>query len=135
MITSDTIKYSETTKGKIGAVKTELTLSLEANVHGSQEWNDEIKTAFRPRLLRFPKNSEKDRDNQNRFLYFDFDLLMTNPLFTGKVKEKDVLKLYQLAVKNSRLVKQIDRHILFLDRSLQFIRPGGRMAIVIPQVL
>ena len=98
-------------------------------------WNDEIKAAFRPRLLRFPENPEKDKDNQNKFLYFDFDLLMTNPLFTGKVKEKDVLKLYQLAVKNSRLVKQIDRHILFLDRSLQFIRPGGRMAIVIPQVL
>ncbi len=98
-------------------------------------WNDEIKTALRPRLLRFPENPEKDRDNQKRFLYFDFDLLMTNPLFSDKVKEKDVLGLYQLAVKNSRLVKQIDRHILFLDRSLQFIRPGGRMAIILPRIL
>lgn len=98
-------------------------------------WNDEIKAALRPRLLRFPENPEKDSDNQNRFLYFDFDLLMTNSLFSEKVKEKDVLRLYQLAVKNSRLVKQIGRHILFLDRSLQFIRPGGRMAIVLPQSL
>jgi len=98
-------------------------------------WDDEIKAALRPRLLRFPENPEKDKENQNRFLYFDFDLLMTNPLFTGKVKERDTLKLYKLAVKNSRLVKQIGRHILFLDRSLQFIRPGGRMAIVLPQVL
>jgi len=97
-------------------------------------WNDEIKAAFRPRLLRFPKNSEKDRDNQNRFLYFDFDLLMTNLLVSGNVKGRDVLRLYQLAVKNSRLVKQIGRHILLLDRSLQFIRPGGRMAIVLPQI-
>ena len=98
-------------------------------------WNDEIKAALRPKLLRFPENPKKDKDNQNRFLYFDFELLMTNPLFTGKVKERDVLRLYQLAVKNRRLVKQIGRHILFLDRSLQFIRPGGRMAIVLPQVL
>ncbi|PKP55673.1 hypothetical protein CVT91_15050, partial [Candidatus Atribacteria bacterium HGW-Atribacteria-1] len=98
-------------------------------------WNDEIKAALKPRLLRFPENPKKDKDNQNRFLSFDFDLLMTNPLFSDKVKEKDVLRLYQLAVKNSRLVKQIGRHILFLDRSLQFIRPGGRMAIVLPQVL
>jgi len=98
-------------------------------------WNDEIKLALRPRLLRFPEDPEKDRDNQNRFLYFDFDLLMTNPLFTGKVKERDILKLYQLAEKNGRLVKQIGRYILFLDCSLQFIRPGGRMAIVLPQVL
>ena len=98
-------------------------------------WNDEIKAALRPRLLGFPENPKKDKENQKRFLYFDFDLLMTNPLFSDKVKERDVLGLYQLAVKNSRLVKQIDRHILFLDRSLQFIRPGGRMAIVLPQVL
>jgi len=98
-------------------------------------WNDEIKAAFRPKLLRFPENQEKDKENQNRFLYFNFDLLMTNPLFTGKVKERDILRLYQLAVKNSRLVKQIGRHILFLERSLQFIRPGGRIAIVLPQVL
>jgi type I restriction enzyme M protein len=98
-------------------------------------WNDEIKAALRPRLLRFPENPKKNKENQNRFLYFDFDLLMTNPLFSDKVKERDVLRLYQLAVKNSRLVKQIGRHILFLDRSLQFIRPGGRMAIVLPQSL
>ena len=98
-------------------------------------WNDEIKSALRPRLLRFPENPKKDKENQNSFLYFDFDLLMTNPLFTGKVKERDILKLYQLAEKNGRLVKQIGRHILFLDRSLQFIKPGGRMAIVLPQSL
>jgi len=98
-------------------------------------WNDEIKAALRPRLLRFPKNPKKDKENQSRFLYFDFDLLMTNPLFTGKVKERDILKLYQLAEKNDRLVKQIGRHILFLDRSLQFIRSGGRMAIVLPESL
>jgi len=98
-------------------------------------WNNEIKSVLRPRLLRFPENPEKDKENQNRFLYFDFDLLMTNPLFTGKVKKREILRLYQLAEKNSRLVKQIGRHILFIDRSLQFIRPGGRMAIVLPQSL
>ncbi|MDD2666648.1 MAG: N-6 DNA methylase [Methanocellales archaeon] len=98
-------------------------------------WNDEVKAGLRPRLLRFPEDLENDRDNQNRFLYFDFDILMTNPPFAGTVKERDILRLYQLADKNGRLVKQIGRHILFLNRSLQFIRPGGRMAIVLPQGL
>jgi type I restriction enzyme M protein len=98
-------------------------------------WNDEVKAGLRPRLLRFTDNPEKDRDNQNRFLYLDFDCLLTNPPFAGTVKERDILRLYQLADKNGRLVKQIGRHILFLDRSLQFIRPGGRMAIVLPQGL
>lgn len=98
-------------------------------------WNDELKAGLRPRLLRFLDKPEKDRDNQNRFIYFDFNILMTNPPFAGTVKERDILRLYQLADKNGRLVKQIGRHILFLERSLQFIRPGGRMAIVLPQGL
>ncbi len=98
-------------------------------------WNDEVKAGLRSRLLRFPKDSENDRDNQDRFLYFDFDILMTNPPFAGTIKERDILRLYQLADKNGRMVRQIGRHILFLNRSLQFIRPGGRMAIVLPQGL
>jgi type I restriction enzyme M protein len=98
-------------------------------------WGDEIKAGLRPRLLRFPNEPEKDRENQNKFLHLDFDILMTNPPFAGTVKERDILRLYLLAEKNGRLVKKIGRHILFLDRSLQFIRPGGRMAIVLPQGL
>lgn len=98
-------------------------------------WDDETKAGLRSRLLRFPANVEKERENQNKFLYFDFDVLMTNPPFAGTVKEREVLKLYQLAEKNGRFVNKTDRHILFLERSLEFIRPGGRMAIVLPQGL
>jgi len=100
-----------------------------------QTWSDETKAGLRPRLLRFPDNLEKDRENQNKFLYFDFDILMTNPPFAGTVKERDILRLYKLAEKNGKLVRKIGRHILFLERSLQFIRPGGRMAIILPQGL
>lgn len=99
-----------------------------------QTWNDETKAGLRPRLLRFSE-SQKDNENQEKFLYFDFDVLMTNPPFAGTVKEKDFLRLYDLAEKNGRLVKKIGRHILFIERSLHFIRPGGRMAIVLPQGL
>lgn len=98
-------------------------------------WEDETKSGLRGRLLRFPNNPEKDRENQNQFLFFDFDVLMTNPPFAGTVKERDILRLYNLAEKNGRWVSKIGRHILFLERSLQFIRPGGRMAIVLPQGL
>jgi type I restriction enzyme M protein len=100
-----------------------------------QTWEDETKSGLRGRLLRFPNNPEKDRENQSKFLFFDFDVLMTNPPFAGTVKEKDILKLYKLAEKNRRWVNKIGRHILFLERSLNFIRPGGRMAIVLPQGL
>ena len=98
-------------------------------------WNDEIKSGLRSRLLRFINDPVKDRENQEKFLFFDFDVLMTNPPFAGTVKERDILRLYNLAERNGRWINKIGRHILFLERSLQFIRPGGRMAIVLPQGL
>ena len=100
-----------------------------------QTWTEDTKSGLRPRLLRFLNESEKDRENQDKFLYLDFDVLMTNPPFAGTVKEREILRLYLLAEKNGRLVNRIGRHILFLNRSLQCIRPGGRMAIVLPQGL
>ena len=98
-------------------------------------WEDKTKSGLRDRLLRFPNDSEKDKENQSKFLFFDFDVLMTNPHFAGTIKERDILKLYNIAEKNGRWVNKIGRHILFLERSLQFIKPGGRMAIVLPQGL
>ena len=98
-------------------------------------WSSEAKCGLRGRLLRSPNDPAKDRENQEYFLFFDFDVLMTNPPFAGTVKERDILILYELAEKNGRLINKIGRHILFLERSLQFLRPGGRMAIVLPQGL
>ncbi|MBP7702989.1 MAG: N-6 DNA methylase [Candidatus Hydrothermae bacterium] len=98
-------------------------------------WEDETKAGLRGRLLRFPDDPQKDRENQSKFLFFDFDVLMTNPPFAGTVKERDILRHYMLAEKNGRWVNNIGRHILFLERCIQFIRPGGRMAIVLPQGL
>ena len=100
-----------------------------------QTWNEETRAGLRPRLLKFLDDAEEHRENQEKFLYLDFDVLMTNPPFAGTVKEREILRLYLLAEKNGRLVSKIGRHILFLNRSLQCIRPGGRMAIVLPQGL
>jgi len=98
-------------------------------------WGDETKSGLRGRLLRFPDDPEKDKENQEKFLYFDFDVLMTNPPFAGTIKDRDILRLYKLTEKNGKWINKIDRHILFLERSLQFLKPGGRMAIVLPQGL
>jgi type I restriction enzyme M protein len=101
-------------------------------------WEGETKSGLKGRLLRFPNDPEKDRENQSKFLFFDFDVLMTNPPFAGTVKKddiRDVARYYNLMGKNGQFVNKIGRHILFLERSLQFIRPGGRMAIVLPQGL
>jgi type I restriction enzyme M protein len=57
-----------------------------------------------------------------------FDLIVTNPPFAGEVQETTLLETYQLYRKGRR----IERDILFLERCLQLLRPGGRLAIVLP---
>ncbi|WP_205525406.1 HsdM family class I SAM-dependent methyltransferase [Pyxidicoccus trucidator] len=57
-----------------------------------------------------------------------FDVVLTNPPFAGEVREKELLSTYSLAHGRDR----IERDVLFIERCLQFLRPGGRMAIVLP---
>lgn len=97
-------------------------------------WDEEGKAAFRKFLMRFPEDRDKDKDNQKNFKYFGFDILMTNPPFAGEISEKEILRNYRLAEKgNGRLCSNVGRDILFIERSLNFLKSGGRMAIILPQ--
>lgn len=77
---------------------------------------------------------KKLRKDGKSFREFDFDLLMANPPFAGDIKETRILSLYDLA-KNAQGKQQnkVGRDILFIERNLDFLKPGGRMAIVLPQ--
>lgn len=77
------------------------------------------------------KKMRKDR-NVNRD--FNFDILMANPPFAGDIKESRILSKYELS-KNSagKISSKVGRDILFIERNLDFLKPGGRMAIVLPQ--
>lgn len=125
-----TVKIAKAINLIVGDGKSQI---YKDNSLAPHTWEDKTKRGLKDRLLRFPDNPKKDGQDQKKFLFFDFDVLMTNPPFAGTVKERNILRLYKLAEKNGRMVNKIDRHILFLERSLQFIRPGGRMAIVLPQ--
>ena len=57
-----------------------------------------------------------------------FDVILTNPPFAGEVREKNLLKSYAFGKGQNR----IERDLLFLERCVQLLRPGGRMAIVLP---
>ena len=73
--------------------------------------------------------AEKD---QNRL--FNFDILMANPPFAGDIKENRILHQYTLGFKgNGKAQSKVGRDILFIERNLDFLKPGGRMAIVLPQ--
>lgn len=104
------------------------------NTLDSKSWNEEGKAGFKKFLTRFPKSPESDKDNQNNFKYFNFDMLMTNPPFAGEINEKQILRNYKLAEKgNGKMSKGMSRDILFIERNLNFLKEGGRMAIVLPQ--
>ncbi len=70
--------------------------------------------------------------NENRL--FNFDILMANPPFAGDIKERRILHQYNLGFKgNGSAQSKVGRDILFIERNLDFLKPGGRMAIVLPQ--
>jgi type I restriction enzyme M protein len=73
-----------------------------------------------------------------------FDVLLTNPPFGDKIKIKgeDKLKQFELAynwaIKNNAYVKgklkdEQPPQILFIERNLNLLKDGGRMAIVLPE--
>jgi len=65
---------------------------------------------------------------------FEFDVLMANPPFAGDIKESRILAKYELGKKpNGKYQTKVGRDILFIERNLDFLKPGGRMAVVLPQ--
>jgi len=104
------------------------------NTLDSKSWNEEGKAGFKKFLSRFPDNPEADKDNQDNYQFFNFDVLMTNPPFAGEINEKQILRNYILAERGKGRVSQnMGRDILFIERNLNFLKPGGRMAIILPQ--
>lgn len=63
-----------------------------------------------------------------------FDVIMTNPPFGGEVKDQKILENYELAFdKNGVLKKSVERHILFIEKIVKLLKPGGRACVVLPQ--
>lgn len=80
------------------------------------------------------KRLRKLRKNRNSNHDFEFDILMANPPFAGDIKESRILAKYDLGKKpNGKYQSKVGRDILFIERNLDFLKPGGRMAIVLPQ--
>jgi type I restriction enzyme M protein len=93
-----------------------------------RDWLDTYNIGWKKlrKLLADPK----ERDYRN----FNIDVLMANPPFAGDIKQTDMLAPYELARKtNGKMETKVGRDLLFIERNLDFLRPGGRMAIVLPQ--
>jgi type I restriction enzyme M protein len=96
-------------------------------VTGQEEWDDIYNSGFKRLKRQRPKGSKDYRE-------FQFDVLMANPPFAGDIKETRIINHYDLAKKaNGKWETKVGRDILFIERNLDFLKPGGRMAIVLPQ--
>jgi len=84
-------------------------------------------------LLKHFENSKQDEENRKTYRYLNFDILMTNPPFAGEITDSGLLRQYEFGKKNGKLKQKVERHLLFIERSLDALKSGGRMAIVLPQ--
>jgi type I restriction enzyme M protein len=104
-----------------------LDYELWDEVTQQEEWDDVYHEGFRRLKKLRPKGSPDYRE-------FQFDILMANPPFAGDIKEPRMIARYDLAKKpNGKWETKVGRDILFIERNLDFLKPGGRMAIVLPQ--
>lgn len=80
------------------------------------------------------KRLEKLMVDKNDKKQFQFDVLMANPPFAGDIKESRIIHKYELGFNfKGKAQSKVGREILFIERNLDFLKPGGRMAIVLPQ--
>lgn len=104
---------------------------FKRNSLDARDWNgeqaEEARTSLRSLLFK------DDEENRKSYRYLNFDLLMTNPPFAGEITDSGLLRQYEFAKKRGKLKPKVERHLLFIERSLDALRPGGRMAIVLPQ--
>ena len=104
-----------------------LDYSRWGEITKQDDWIDTYNEGFK-KLRKLQPKGERD------YSQFTFDLIMANPPFAGDIKENTIISHYELG-KNSagKWQSKVGRDILFIERNLNFLKPGGRMAIVLPQ--
>lgn len=113
---------------------------LHLNTLDWRKWDDTVKQdewmdTYSPGWAKF----RRQRADKKDYRAFGFDVLMANPPFAGEIRQTDLLAPYELAHKRGkdgsqgRLESSVGRDLLFIERNLDFLRPGGRMAVVLPQ--
>lgn len=109
---------------------------FKRNSLDARDWlTEEAETArveLRNLLQKLPSSTENE-ENRRTFRRLNFDILLTNPPFAGEITDGGLLRQYVLARKDGKIKNKMERHLLFIERALDAIRPGGRLAIVLPQ--
>ncbi len=125
------VRVSRTLNMIAGDGKTNV---LHLNSLDYDRWSEKLKDkAWRQTYAEgFDRMLELAKDDKNP-KEFNFDLLLANPPFAGDIKDSRLISNFEIANKNGKIKSKISRDILFIERNLDFIKDGGRMAIVLPQ--
>ena len=107
--------------------------ALDARDWGTEQAEDARVALKQNNLLAEFENPATNEENKKTFRYLNFDLLLTNPPFAGEITDSGLLRQYEFAKKKGKLKSRMERHLLFIERSLDALKPDGRMAIVLPQ--
>ncbi len=108
---------------------------LHLNTLDYDRWNETVKNpdwvmTYGSGFKRLEARKKEAGSNKD----FLFNILMANPPFAGDIKESRIIHKYELGYNQANKPKpKVGRDILFIERNLDFIRPGGRMAIILPQ--
>ena len=91
----------------------------------SNNWDDDT-------VAKFMTGKGKERKLKQ------FDIIATNPPFAGDISNDDTLTQYELAYKldkkgKRKKVNKLGKEKLFIERCLNMLVLGGRMAIVLPR--
>ncbi|MBO7081521.1 MAG: N-6 DNA methylase [Neisseriaceae bacterium] len=109
---------------------------LQLNSLHYKQWKNDAKVAgwenyYKQGFLNFEKlcrdKTQYDENYAKDYSHFDFDIVMANPPFAGDISNENLWKSYELGK------SKISRDILFIERNLNMLKAGGRMAIVLPQ--
>lgn len=107
-----------------------------------QTGRDLIENLRREKLLiKQPPTDKIINDDEVVWEYYDklkYDLILTNPPFAGEIPGKKLLSRFELAKKaiksaGDKKTPIEERDVLFIERIIKWLKPGGRAAIVLPQ--
>ena len=104
---------------------------FKRNSLDARDWFGEQAEEARASLKSLLANQSEE--NRKTYRYLKFDILMTNPPFAGEITDSGLLRQYEFAKKNGKAKPDVERPFTFNGASLDALRPGGRMAIVLPQ--
>ena len=104
-------------------------------IAGDGSSNSQHANSLDDRLWDEKSTDKYDKAIATKFGLGTFNVIMTNPPFAGDVNSSSgYLGYYDLARDKKRKTRPSQsRDVLFIEKNLRFLAPGGRAAIVLPQ--